>query len=136
MNPMKFAVGFGVAVIFPLMVHYGVATFSPPPDRDDYQPPHRPVAEVKMSEEEITEWEAQRDAINQEYKAHAKVFARRLFWVAAPIGLVVLALGAILKIPAIGTGLVFGAIFTLLDAYGNYWQYLPNALRFVSLLLA
>jgi len=34
----QIAIGFGIAVIFPLLVYYGVATFYPPPNRADYLP--------------------------------------------------------------------------------------------------
>ena len=33
----KFALGFGIAIIFPMMIHYGVSTFSPEPKWKDYQ---------------------------------------------------------------------------------------------------
>ena len=32
----KFALAFGIAVVFPAMLHYGVATFSPEPRWQDY----------------------------------------------------------------------------------------------------
>ena len=33
----KIALGFGIAIIFPMMIHYGVSTFSPQPKRKDYR---------------------------------------------------------------------------------------------------
>ena len=33
----KIALGFGIAVIYPLMLYYGVSSFSPPPPWGAYQ---------------------------------------------------------------------------------------------------
>ena len=32
----KIALGFGLAIIFPMMIHYGVSTFSPAPKFESY----------------------------------------------------------------------------------------------------
>lgn len=32
----KFGFGFGIAIILPMMIHYGVSTFTPRPDWKDY----------------------------------------------------------------------------------------------------
>ena len=32
----KFGFGFGIAVILPIMIHYGVSTFTPEPKWNDY----------------------------------------------------------------------------------------------------
>ena len=136
MNIMKFAVGFGIAVIFPMLVHYGVSTFSPSPDWNDYRMPEWEVLQESATAEERQAMEAERNTVRERFEEHAKTFARHLFWVATPLALVALIAGAMLQVPTIGTGLIFGAIFTLIDAYGNYWRFLPDGLRFASLLVA
>lgn len=65
-----------------------------------------------------------------------KVFETHLFWIAVPIGLVAIVLGAFISRQAIGTGLMFGGIFSLSDTYFNYWSELANGLKFGSLLAA
>lgn len=136
MNITKFAVGFGIAVIFPMLVHYGVSTFSPPPDWNDYRMPEWEVLQETATAEERQAMEAERSAVRERFDEHAKTFARRLFWVAVPLALAALIAGAMLQVPTIGTGLIFGAIFTLIGAFGNYWRFLPPGLRFASLLVA
>jgi hypothetical protein len=136
MNVMKVAVGFGVAVIFPMLVHYGVSTFSPPPKWSDYQKPEWELLDETATSEERQLLDAERKAIQELWEQKSITFAKHLFWVAVPIGLAGLVVGAMLKVPTIGIGLIFGAIFTLIDAYGNYWDHLPYGLRFASLLLA
>ena len=136
MNVMKIAVGFGVAVIFPMLVHYGVSTFSSPPEWKDYLQPEWELLDESATRAERQQLDSERQVQRDLYEEHSIRFAKHLFWVAVPIGLTALIIGAMLQVPTIGTGLIFGGIFTMIDAYGNYWQYLPHGLRFVSLLVA
>ena len=47
-----------------------------------------------------------------------------------PVALLVLVADTMRKVPPIGIGLMIGAIFTLIDAYGNYWRFGSYGLRF------
>ena len=53
-----------------------------------------------------------------------------------PLGLITIVIGAFLPIPAIGTGLMFGGIFSVCDGYYNYWSELSSLWKFFSLLAA
>ena len=53
-----------------------------------------------------------------------------------PLSLVALVVGAFLSVPAVGTGLMFGALFSVCNGYFNYWSQLGDALKFGSLLVA
>jgi len=53
---------------------------------------------------------------------------------AAPLGVAAIFVGAYLPFYAIGTGLIFGGIFTVGLGYWNYWSFLEDWIRFVSLL--
>ena len=64
------------------------------------------------------------------------MFEKHLFVVAVPLGLITLVVGAFLSVPAIGTGLMFGGIFSVFDGYFNYWSELSAQLKFFSLLAA
>src|SRR4030095_13521577 len=70
------------------------------------------------------------------YRAAEKHFQQRLFAIVVPLGPVALAAGASLRRPAIGTGLVFGGIFSICDGYFDYWSELADVLKFGSLLVA
>ena len=117
----RFALAFGIAIVFPAMIHSAVSIFSPPPKWDyvaaDYALP------------EVQEKQAA-------HKAATEVFQRHLFTVAVPLGLLALAAGALLFSPAIGAGLMFGGIFTVCDGYFNYWSELSHTWKFLSLLAA
>jgi hypothetical protein len=118
----KIALGFGIAVVFPMLIHYGVSTFVPSPKWQDYQVPG--LYDPRASLEERAQLQGE-----QQKKQH-------LFAVAVPLGLIALLVGAFLRLPAIGTGLMFGGIFSICDGYFNYWSELADVLKFVSLLVA
>jgi hypothetical protein len=121
----KFALAFGIAIVFPAMIHYGVSTFSPEPRWQDYHV----TALIDSNSAEYQKKDA-------EYKAAEKVFEKHLFSVAVPLGLITVIVGAFLGVPAIGTGLMFGGIFSVTDGYFNYWSELSAELKFLSLLAA
>ena len=121
----KFALAFGIAVVFPAMIHYAVSSFSPEPRWQDYHV--TPLIDSNSAEYQ------KKDA---EYKAAEKVFEKHLFAVAVPLGLITIVVGAFLGVHAIGTGLMFGGIFSVSDGYFNYWSELSPKLKFSSLLAA
>ena len=135
----QIAIGFGIAIIFPLLVYYGVATIYPPPKSPTYVAavivPPNPTPEEKQQymdqqQERQKESRVQQDA----YAAAAKDFARHLVIVSAPLGVAAILIGAYLSLYAIGTGLIFAGIFTVGAGYWSYWSYLEDWVRFVSLL--
>ena len=121
----KFALAFGIAVVFPAMIHYAVSSFSPEPRWSDYHT-------TALIDRNSTEYQKQDTA----YRAAEKAFAQHLFFVAVPLGLITIIVGAFLPIPAIGTGLMFGGIFSVVDGYYNYWSELSALWKFLSLLAA
>jgi hypothetical protein len=121
----KFALAFGIAVVFPAMIHSGVSIFSPPPRWQDY-------TVAPMIDRNSAEWQKK----ETERRAAEKVFEKHLFAVAVPLGLLAIIGGAFLLTQAIGTGLMFGGIFSVCDGYFNYWSELSHTLKFLSLLAA
>lgn len=132
----KFAVGFGIAVILPMLIHYGVSTFSPCPRLEDYQTENYYLRIQSASPEEKARLEEERREAYRKYEGHRKHFERRLFFVAMPVGILAIIAGSMAAVQAVGTGLMFGGIFTLGDGYFWYWSALPDWLRFLSLLAA
>jgi len=133
----KFALGFGIAIILPMMIHYGVSTFSPCPKYADY---YGYQNFYQANNNESTEQRAKIQKENQKradnYRNAQKEFETHLFFVAVPMGIIAIIMGAFSPIQAIGTGLMFGGIFTLVDGYASYWTELQDWMRFVSLLMA
>jgi len=131
----KFALGFGLAVALPLLVYYGVSTFSPPPNWADYFPTGSLSRRDKTPEEEVRIQQEQ-SRREQMYKEHEHRFVRALFFIATPIGIAAIIGGSIIAIEAVGTGLMFGGIFTVIEGYCWYWWALEHWMRFLSLLAA
>jgi hypothetical protein len=134
----QIAVGFGIALIFPLLVYYGVATFHPTPKRQDIVTATLVQAPTANStpeqQKELDEQRQKRHEQQLAYEAAAKDFARVLVTVSTPLGVAAILIGAYLALHSIGTGLIFGGIFTVAWGYWGYWQYLDDWIRFVSLL--
>lgn len=135
----KFGFGFGIAIILPLLVHYGVSTFSPPPKWNDYSSNRDYAAYQNGTVEEKkkmdNEWQRQTQVRSQEREAKQKRFAKNLYYVAVPVGLAAIIIGSFLSIQAIGAGLIFGGIFTTVNGYCWYWNHLEDWMRFLSLLV-
>jgi hypothetical protein len=121
----KFALAFGIAVVFPAMIHYAVASFSTEPRWSDYHT-------TALIDQNSADYQKQHTA----YRSAEQAFEQHLFFVAVPLGLITIIVGAFLPIPAIGTGLMFGGIFSVCDGYYNYWSELSALWKFLSLLAA
>ena len=132
----RFALGFGIAIILPLMVHYGVSTFTSRPKWGDYEINnyYNRYNEASPTEKKILEEE--REQQQKQYEDARQFFQRNLFFTAVPIGIVTIIIGSMSAIPGVGAGLMFGGIFTLVDGYCWYWTKLQDWMIFLSLLVA
>ena len=130
----KIALAFGIAIVFPMLLHYGVSTYAPRPKWDNYQVPE--MFDPSASAEVKAQWQADSRKKQEERKIAEKRFQKHLFAVAVPLGLVAILIGSFMRIPATGTGLMFGGIFSICDGYFNYWSELADVLKFISLLAA
>jgi len=124
----KIALAFGIAIVLPMMLHYGVSTFVPKPKWEDYAVPGDDYSSPQKGYE--------RELKQKERRAAEKRFEQHLFAVAVPVGLAAIGVGAFLRRAALGSGLMFGGIFSICDGYFNYWAELADVLKFGSLLAA
>jgi hypothetical protein len=113
----QIAIGFGIAIILPLLIHYGVSTFYPKPQFSfaSAQLPSNATADERKQYADQQRQRQEADA------GAAKQFARVLLIVAAPIGIAAIFIGAYLPLQAVGTGLILGGIFTVTWGYWGYW---------------
>ena len=132
----KFALGFGIAVIFPMMIHYGVSTFVHEPRWRDYYTENYYRSYENATPQEKAKLAVERTQKEKQRREAEKRFQRSLFLVAAPAGIIAIIAGSLMSIQSIGTGLMFGGIFSLLDGYFNFWSELADSMRFLSLLVA
>ena len=121
-------------MVFPLLIYYGVSTFSPAPKLADFYtaPPYNANATPQERQANAEKEQARQKAYNEA----AKVFAERVLYVAAPLGYAAILFGAFTSVSAVGTGLIFGGVFSVVTGYWGYWTYLEDWLRFISLILA
>jgi hypothetical protein len=128
----QIAIGFGIAIIFPLLVYYGVASIYRAPQLPSYGSAIVPL--VNATPEERAKYMAEQQEQRMRFESAAKDFARHLVYIATPLGVCAILVGAYLPLYAIGTGLIIGGIFTVSSGYWYYWSYLADWVRFVSLL--
>jgi hypothetical protein len=126
----QIAIGFGIAIILPLLIHYGVSTFHPAPKLESSIAQLAPDATA----DERKEYFAQQQQRQRAYAEAAKEFARILAIVATPLGIAAILIGAYLSLQAVGTGLILGGILTVAWGYWSYWSHLDDWIRFASLL--
>ena len=132
----KIALGFGIAIILPMMIHYGVSTFSHAPKWEErYEANYYQNYQNATPEQKVKLDKARQDK-EKTWKQKEKIFQTNLFFVAVPLGIASIIIGAILPIQAIGTGLMFGGIFSITEGYMCYWSELQDWMRFLSLLVA
>jgi hypothetical protein len=112
MLALQLVIGVGIALLFPLLVYSGVATFSSPP-----KPSNRTNLVPETSEEAK---EANREQIRREQEElrRARVaYAKLLFTVMAPAGFVAVLAGYLIGVSAIGIGLLSGGILCMVYGY-------------------
>jgi hypothetical protein len=132
----RIALGVGIAIVLPMLIHYGVATFYPEPRPDDYRLSAETNALAHGSASDQVKFEQEQGRKGDELAAAEAQFERRLFAVAVPLGLVAILVGTFLSVQTTGTGLMFGGIVSVCDGYFNYWEHLSASFKFVSLLAA
>ena len=101
----QIAIGFGIAIIFPLLVYYGVSTLHPSPKWQTFHETIQAPGPTATNEERKAFLDKQQ-ADNTAYGAAAKDFARILIIVATPLGVGAILVGAYMRLHAIGTGLI------------------------------
>ena len=134
----RIILGFGFAVLLPLLVHYGIEVFAPGPDTQAYwRERSRLQNRVKeASGEEKTRLQRQLDALEDQHDEQQKQSSRVHFYVGAPIGVLVTLLGSFIRVQAIGGGLMLGGIFAFTGGCFWYWGDLSRIGRFLILLVA
>lgn len=130
------AVSFGLAALLPFLVHYGVSTFVPPPKFEDYRVKHYEARGEVTSKEDRINLETEQEDANTAQKAAERRFEERHFEVAVPVGLAALIVGSLISYGTVGTGLMYGGLFTFTEGMWGQWRELPDRQIFLLLLVA
>jgi len=130
----QIAIGFGVAIVFPLLVYYGVSTFSPAPKWNDFH--EQVVYAPNPTRDELIARQEKQKAETAAWTEANRVFSLRLLCLAAPLGYLAILLGSLRVGSGLATGFMFGGIFAATTGYWFHWSYLDDWVRFISLLIA
>jgi len=131
----QIAIGFGVALVLPLLIFYGVSTFAHRPLWNEF---HKATAvyNPKATLEERAAIAEKQKAENAAYFKATQVFSLRLLLVSAPLGYLAIFIGAFGTPSGLRTGLIFGGIFSVTNGYWWCWSFVQDWLHFIALLLA
>ena len=134
----QIAIGFGIAVVFPLLIYYAVATFASPPtfNLNYVAAPITPNASPEERQQAQQERQRAQQEAQKIYAEKVRHFTLMLFWIAVPLGLAAIVGGGWARPNGIATGFLLGGILTLGQGCYFRWVYLSNSLRFASLLAA
>jgi len=146
----KLILGFGFAVLMPMLIHYGIDVIVPMPSwREDltthYEQTNRlrdqerratSVAERAQVRAQLDQLESQRRTQATARGAQREQAGRIHFFVGAPLGILVTLVGSFVRAQAIGGGLMLGGIFTFTSGCIAHWADLSGPGRFAVLLVA
>lgn len=146
--------GIAIVILTIFVTVYGISVFYPSVDYDNY------CGDVKMgvistSQEcelvggQWSEYDAELRVesgesgycdryyeCQNEYDAAREVRAKKVFYFAIPLGIILIFVGGYLfGLEAVGAGLMGGGVGTIVYGAGNYWQYGDDLFRFVISLL-
>ncbi len=148
----KIILGFGFAVLLPMLIHYGIDVFAPSFDwrarGEESQRYYREQERLKTQERDATgdekarvrqrleQLEQRHDQEQEGIRGQRDQSGRIHFFVGVPIGILMTLLGSFIRVQAIGGGLMLGGIFTFTEGCFWYWTDLPRVGRFLVLLVA
>ena len=129
----KIILGFGIAVVFVAVVHYGFYAFFPRPNQENYQIKNYWERYNGASLGEKVALEREKNAKDKLFKEARQGWAGKYFYIGLSIGILVVIIASLVKSPSVGSGLLAGGILVLIESYGHYWGYMPNVSKFLSL---
>ena len=92
---------------------------------------------VQLDIDKVVEGHCDRDfTCRQNYEDAREGRAKKVFYIALPLGILILLIGGFLfHLEAVGAGLMGGGVGTIIYGAGNYWQYGGDLFRFIISLL-
>ncbi len=136
MRGINLAIRTSVAINLTMLIGDGIFLLRPPTEGVDYPAVPYGSDGANLSDEERVEQEQIQGEEREKFSTARIDYEEILFFVALPIGILLVVVGGMTKVTAIGNGLVFGGVFTLIFGYYSYWNQLSDLLKFSSLLIA
>ena len=149
MNLKGAILGIAIIILTIFVTFYGINTVFPKPNYDDFcnMSYSIPIYDNATCVVQGGKWiyysgpkiDNQSDGYcdltyycNQEYTNIIKDRSKNVFFLALPLGIIVIAVGGFFfGLEAVGAGLMGGGVGTLIYGSGAYWPYTQNWLRFL-----
>ena len=147
--------GIAIIVLTIFVTFYGINTFYPRPNYEDFCGDIKTqelIDSLERCEEVEGKWSVYENIrpieggaegfcdrdyyCRQDLEDARKVRSRNVFFIALPLGIIIIALGAfVFGLEAVGAGLMGGGVGTLIYGAGAYWPYSENWIRFIISLI-
>ena len=147
--------GIAILILTISVVIYGISTFYERPDYDDYcdESKYRGIIENQESCENLDgKWTSQEMKCSttpcpqgycdvdfncrQAYEEVREKYAKTVFLIAVPIGILIIILGALIfGLDFVGAGLMGGGVGVILYGVGGFWQFAEDWLKFLLSLI-
>jgi hypothetical protein len=131
----RLILGLGITIILPMLVYYGVSTFTKRPEWKDYQIENYYELHKRASVEEQKRLEAEKTKKDKEYDRALRRWGKINFFVEVPVGVAGLIIGTLTNVPGFSGGLMLGGVVTAIMGYCWEWANLPNGFKFLTLLI-
>ena len=146
--------GFAIFILTIFVCVYGVSVFYDRPDYDDFcveksvgviesesdclvvegrwSPYDEEVMKPRPVDGDLTGWCDVNYNCRLEYESESEKYARNIFFIALPLGILLILLGAfVFGLESVGAGIMAGGVGVILWGVGGYWQYSDNVLKFL-----
>lgn len=155
MSIKNIVIGIAIIVLTILVSFYGINTFYPKPNYDDFcgDINTQEVIETQERCEELGGKWSVYEAVEpiksdvkgfcdrgyycrQELGDATRLRSRNVFFIALPLAILIIIVGAFLfKLEFVGAGLMGGGVGTLIYGAGAYWPYSENWIKFILSLI-
>lgn len=146
--------GIAIIILTVFVTFYGINTLFPSPEYEDFCNEFKTTEVIDtverceeiggkwnsdivprpvVEEGKVVEGYCDRDyTCRQDYEDARKVRAQKVFFVALPIGILIILLGAFkFGLETVGAGLMGGGVGTLIYGSGAFWPYTQDWIRFL-----
>ncbi len=135
----RFALSLVIAILFPMLIHFGARVLAPPFPVTNYPIYQQSFnANAQESKEKFTAYQTKMKQAMTDNTTLMKIYTNKLAKIALffmiPMGFVAVLIGILLRIEAIGSGLMLGGILTIIDGYITYMPSSTPLGNFITLL--
>tara|TARA_Y100000034_G_scaffold40026_1_gene49305 strand:- start:3561 stop:4022 length:462 start_codon:yes stop_codon:yes gene_type:complete len=125
-----------IAIIFVLFIGYGIQTFYPGPEYEDFceeKPMPVPRTLDEAGELEKSDLYEEQKECRDNFENARQSYDRIVFILSVIFGAIAIGAGVMLKLKSVSAGLMAGGVLTIVYGAMRYWSRMSDYLRFVLL---